>query len=108
MGYCYVRQYFQRFIVQHIPLWQVLVMVFARNEQAAVTMIGVFAQAHIRDDDHFWQVLFDGSGSLLDDAVRGKILQPDGVFLCRDAEEKHRWHAQLSRRLCRAYSLVHG
>ena len=36
--------------------------------------------------------------SLLDNAILGKVLQPNRVFLCRDTEQNHRRYAQFSSR----------
>ena len=38
--------------------------------------------------------ILDRADGLLDDAVRGKVFQPDRVFFCGDAKEQHRRDTQ--------------
>ena len=63
-------------------------------QQTAMAMVRVFAQADIGDDDQVGRGGLDGAHGLLDDAVRRKILQADGIFGRGDAEEHHGRNAQ--------------
>ncbi len=79
------RQHVQRFIVQHKPFRQMGMRAIV--EQAAVAVVGVFAQAHVGDDDEVGHGRFNRPNRLLHNAVVGKVFQADGVFEGRDAEE---------------------
>src|SRR4051794_40684472 len=56
-------------------------------EDATVAMIGVLAQAHVRDDLQLGDGLLDGADGALDDAVARIALGAPGVLVAWDAEE---------------------
>ena len=58
-------------------------------------MIGVFAQANIRDDHHFGHRVFDGADRLLHDAIRGKVFLSDRIFRSRDSKQHNRRDPQI-------------
>ncbi|GIV82293.1 MAG: hypothetical protein KatS3mg051_1647 [Anaerolineae bacterium] len=60
----------------------------------AVPVIGVFAQAHIGDDQHIGVDVLDGADCLLHDAFAGEILCPLRVLVSGQAEQDHRGDVQ--------------
>jgi hypothetical protein len=52
----------------------------ARVQNAAMTVIGVFAQTHIRHHHHLRDFLLDRANCLLDNSIFREILQPDRIL----------------------------
>ena len=69
----------QRLIVENVS-------VIIQN--TAVAMVGIFAQAHVGDDDDVAVRRFDRPNRLLDDAIGREIFCPHAVFLIRDTEKE--------------------
>jgi hypothetical protein len=76
---------FQRRIVQNFP---------AVHHDAAMAVLHVFAQAHVRDDQQRRQFLFQQPHRLLDDAVLGVSAGSLRVFFVGNAEEQNGRHAE--------------
>ena len=77
-----------------IALRQARVKMFARVQNAAMTMVGVFAQAHIRHHNHFREFFFDRSNRLLDNSIFREILQPDRILLFGDPKQDDSAHTR--------------
>ena len=76
------------------------------DHDAAVAVVGVFAQAHVGDDEHVRQFALDRADRRLNrrlGIVRGRA---DVVLLVRQAEEQHALDAVLHRRRRFANGLV--
>ena len=58
-------------------------------------MVGIFAKAHIADDQQVGRGRFDGADGAGDDAVVMEIIAAERIFFRRDAKQNHRRDAQL-------------
>ncbi len=89
----------QRGVVEDVAFGEVRIgeipALVRQVQQPAMPVTGVFAEADIGHDDHFGEFAFDGAYRPLDDSLRRKIFQPDGVFFRRDAKEDDRRNADL-------------
>ncbi len=73
-----------------------------------MTVVSVFAHAHVRNDDQLRQRRLDGPDRLLHDTLIGKVLTAGGVLHCRDPKEDNGRDIQLDDLLCLANGLVDG
>ena len=79
------RQYLKGRVVIHAVI----------HYQAAVAVVRVFAEAHVRDNQEVGRGLLDDSNGLLDYALGVIGFGPLRVFVHRDAEEQHSRNTQL-------------
>jgi hypothetical protein len=63
-------------------------------DQAAMTVIGILAQADVSNDDHIRQLGFDGTNSARHDTVKVEVLQADGILVGRDSEQDNGANAE--------------
>ena len=68
---------------------RIVVDLAIRIENSAVAMVGVLAAAEVGHHKHLRQLPLDGANRPLDDSVAVVTARRDGVFVCRNAEEKH-------------------
>src|SRR5205809_361452 len=89
---------FERRIVLHGPVL----------DDAAVTVAGVLAEAHVGDDEQIRHGVLHGADRLLDDAVVGVGFRPAGVLVVGQAEHQHRGDAVARDVLGLSHQLVDG
>ena len=77
-------------------------------DKAAVAVVGVFAQADVRDHHQVRQLVLNGFNRALNDAVLGVGLGPQRIFFRWDAEKDDRRNAQIERLPGRLHQIVHG
>ncbi len=77
-------------------------------DHATMAVIRVFAQTNIRDDYHLWHRMLDGADGLLNNAVVGKVLQSNWVFVGREAKEQDRFDTKLGALFCLCHGFIDG
>ncbi len=76
------------------------------DHDPAVAVIGVFAEAHVSDDEHSGQFVFDGANRRLHRRFGIVGRRTDVVLLLREAEKQHAVDAVLDRRRRFAHRFV--
>ncbi len=89
-------QYFQRLVVEDIAFRERRIgpAAVAGVQNAAVAVVGVFAEADVGDNEKLWQPVFEGASGLLDDAVRIEVFKSHRVFRGGEAKKDHGRNAQ--------------
>ncbi len=77
----------ERRVVQH----------FAVFDHSAMSVVGVFAQAVVRDHQHIFQFAFDRANCALRYSVLGISLAADSIFIIGHSEQDHRIDSDSAR-----------
>ena len=65
------------------------------NDDTALSMIGVLAEAHVGDDGQIRQRLFERTHRALHDAIGRVPARTHGVLVLRNPKQNHRWNAEV-------------
>ena len=95
------RQQFQRRIVEQVARGQrgLVVRLPGQIDDATVPVVGVLAEAHVRDHQQLGRGVLDRTDRLRHDAVRAVVVAAGRVLGRRDAEQDHGRNAQRGDRL---------
>src|SRR5258707_13785076 len=72
----------------------IVMLVVGRVDDAAVTVIGVFAETHIRNNDPFWRGILDRPNRAGNYAIWTVVLGSKGILLAGNTEKHHCWNIQ--------------